>query len=195
MKPAYGVTALIAALAIAGCGGSVASDTGAAGGGKGGAASGGGGSPSSGGSGGVSESSCGGLDEVACQAHPVCRADYCSCPGVKGFVGCSGVDSPPTPCPFSCPLMPCTALTKGTDCQARSDCHAVFLAGDCGCDACCCTFFDHCADGGSPDCKGPATCSEPAPDCTNPDCNGTYALSYLNGCYEGCVLAQKCAGP
>jgi len=190
------VLAFVAAFGVIGCGGAVDNDSGlgAGGAGMGGATGGGGGSAAVGGSGGV-PSACTGLSEAECQAQPSCRADHCECPGLVGYVGCTPAEAPPTPCPLSCPLMPCTVLGTQDACQARIDCHSVYTPNACDCDACCCTLFNHCAEGGTADCKGPANCDVPAPDCANPFCNGMFALGYSAGCYEGCVLTKQCAAP
>ncbi len=141
---------------------------------------------------------CAGLDESTCQATPACRADYCpACsPGSTYFASCDPVGSPPPTCqPLPCPPpLPCDQLTTLADCDARSDCHSVYQADLCGCADCCCTFFGRCATGGSANCTGPAFCNSAPPDCSNPACKGMFAVSYANGCYEGCVLASEC-GP
>ena len=83
----------------------------------------------------------------------------------------SGIDASPA----------CTQLTVQSDCQARSDCHAVFTdPGTCGCSAAgCCARFSRCAD-------GKATCSgNPMCETSTPHCEGPYVVSYTANCYEG----------
>jgi hypothetical protein len=88
----------------------------------------------------------------------------------------------------------CKALTAEADCRARSDCHAIYSYQDpsvCGCPTVdCCIGFSMCADG-KPDCVPPAQFS-----CTVAQryCAGAYVLSYVGGCYEGCVLSTDCSG-
>ena len=89
------------------------------------------------------------------------------------------------------PPVVCTLLTTLADCDARSDCHAVFIdPGTCGCGSVgCCAHFSRCADGGKADCKGPAVCKAATPFCEGPG----YVVAYANACYEGCVRATACA--
>jgi hypothetical protein len=145
--------------------------------------------------------SCVGLTEALCKARTDCRADYCpACTqGSTFYAGCSAAASPPPMCvPPPCPPPPpsCDQLTNASDCGARADCHAVYEASaTCACANCCCTIwaFNHCAAGGSADCKGPALCNVAPPDCGTPGCNSPYSVGYVNGCYEGCVLTTACA--
>jgi len=48
--------------------------------------------------------------------------------------------------------------------------------------------FDHCDDGGAVACDGKVTCSF-----TTPFCEAPYVVQYQSGCFNGCVLASKCA--
>jgi hypothetical protein len=85
----------------------------------------------------------------------------------------------------------CSSLTLLADCQARSDCHAVYLDQiTCGCASVgCCIHFNRCADGGKAVCTAPATfgCTIAAISCV-----GAYVNSYTTNCYEGCVLPSEC---
>jgi len=85
----------------------------------------------------------------------------------------------------------CGRVTTQTECDGRSDCHAVFVdPGTCGCAAAgCCARFSRCADGGRANCSGPAACRIPTPFCEAP-----YVLSYTSNCFEGCVRESDCAG-
>jgi len=84
----------------------------------------------------------------------------------------------------------CDNLTREAECEARSDCHPVYVDNrDCACDARgCCAQFTVCAEGGQADCRGPATCKV-----KQPICDGPYVIGYLGSCYEGCVRASDCA--
>jgi hypothetical protein len=88
----------------------------------------------------------------------------------------------------------CSALTIEADCRARSDCHAIYGYQDptvCGCATVdCCVLFSRCI-AGKPDCVPPEQFS-----CTiaQPYCAGDYVLSYVGGCFEGCVLGTDCSG-
>jgi hypothetical protein len=138
---------------------------------------------------------CKGLDEGMCRARPDCRADYCpNCNGGSVFALCSPADAPITACGGAfCPF-PCDQATNLTECNARPGCHAVFQAGQCDFTNQCCIAFSHCADGGTANCKGPASCEMPAPACLDPACKGAYAVAFAaNGCYEGCVQVSACA--
>jgi hypothetical protein len=93
---------------------------------------------------------------------------------------------PAMPCPLTCAQM----ATRDA-CEARSDCHPVFVDGrDCNCAALgCCTRFTRCADGATAVCQAPPiTC-----DAVAPYCEGPYVVAYSGGCFEGCVLASDCA--
>ena len=85
----------------------------------------------------------------------------------------------------------CSQLTLLADCQARSDCHAVYMDQvTCGCATVgCCIHFNRCADGGKAVCTPPATfgCTIAAISCV-----GSYVTSYTTDCYEGCVLPSEC---
>jgi len=86
----------------------------------------------------------------------------------------------------------CSTATTQADCEARNDCHAVFVdPGTCECAAPgCCTRFSYCAKGAKADCTEPTafSCTIMAPFCEDP-----YVLAYAGGCYEGCVLETQCA--
>lgn len=90
--------------------------------------------------------------------------------------------------------LPCTQLTTRAACDARGDCHSVFVdLNNCQCAALgCCAQFSRCAAGGRANC---------APDYTQivcgaktPYCAGNYVVSYTASCTEGCVLKTACAG-
>ena len=93
---------------------------------------------------------------------------------------------PAIPCPA-----PCAAMTSEGACEARPECHSVFVDDrDCQCAALgCCARFSRCADGASAVCKAPAiTC-----DAVTPHCEGPYVVAYSGSCYEGCVQSSDCA--
>jgi len=84
----------------------------------------------------------------------------------------------------------CADVTTLADCDARSDCHAVFEdPHNCACAALgCCTRFARCAPFGRAHCKPGATlCNDPRPYCETP-----YQVSYVDTCYEGCVRGGTC---
>ena len=128
----------------------------------------------------------------------VCPANETWCPGCPSLGiagGCGQV------CPAIACLAPdagtsdaasgsCSAITTQAACDSRSDCHSVFAdPGTCGCAGVnCCMHFNHCADGGQPNCAGPAACAIAQPACLPP-----YTLGYTSSCFEGCVLQTKCA--
>jgi hypothetical protein len=131
-------------------------------------------------------------DETSCQARSDCQPNYCpNCNGGSSFVGCSAVGTGGSLCPaIACPL-PCSQVTTRDGCDARPDCHPVFVDDrTCGCAAAgCCAHFSRCADGATALCKAPAI----ACDAVTPYCAGPYVVGYTPGCYEGCVLATDCA--
>jgi hypothetical protein len=135
---------------------------------------------------------CDGLDEQSClQRGSACQADYCpGCNGAKDFVGCFSPGTGGQTCgaPQCPPAQSCDQLTTEADCQARSDCHAVFEdPGTCGCATLgCCMVFNHCAAGVA-QCVGQPVCTVKAPVC-----GGQFVTAYINGCYEGCVLSSEC---
>jgi hypothetical protein len=85
----------------------------------------------------------------------------------------------------------CSQVTTQTECDARSDCHSVFVdSGTCGCaSAGCCAHFNRCVVGGKAYCSGQASCTTATPFCEAP-----YVVSYTNNCFEGCVRQTECAG-
>lgn len=110
--------------------------------------------------------------------------------GGKGVdAGCSGSGCP-SDGGSDAATSPCSQLTTATACDARSDCHSVYVdPGTCGCaPSGCCARFNRCADGGRANCTGPATCKMAEPFCESP-----YVVSYSNDCYEGCVRQTSCA--
>jgi hypothetical protein len=85
----------------------------------------------------------------------------------------------------------CAQETTVEGCDARTDCHSVFIdPHDCRCAALgCCAHFQRCADGKKANCTGPVACT-----IASIFCEGPYVVSYTNACYEGCVRATEC-GP
>jgi hypothetical protein len=60
--------------------------------------------------------------------------------------------------------------------------------GNCTCSASgCCARFDHCASEANVYCNGAIACKTSTPYCEPP-----YAVSYVDGCYEGCVRQSVC---
>ena len=99
--------------------------------------------------------------------------------------------SSPLPCPaVACPIA-CSQVTTLADCDARADCHSVFVdSQNCRCAALgCCAQFQRCVAGDK------ALCASPALTCkvAQPYCEGPYVLSYTASCYEGCVKSTDCA--
>jgi hypothetical protein len=87
----------------------------------------------------------------------------------------------------------CGAVTTLEACEARPDCHPVFVdpgPASCTCSAVgCCAEFSRCADGTLVNCVGPAACALPTPYCEEP----AYVVSYAGSCFEGCVKPEDCA--
>jgi hypothetical protein len=105
--------------------------------------------------------------------------------------GCPGVACPPLDASVSdAAQAKCADVTTLAECDARTDCHSVFVdPQNCRCAALgCCSHFLRCADGDLANCKGPAAC-----DSLTPHCEGPYVVSFANACYEGCVRATECA--
>jgi hypothetical protein len=136
---------------------------------------------------------CSSLTEDLCKATPGCRANTCTtCGGAPYFAGCVDEGAPAgciliaIPCPLSC-----AEVTTQEACEARGDCHPVFVDGrDCQCAALgCCARFSRCADGATAVCKEPPIVC----DAVAPFCEGPYVVAYSGGCYEGCALASDCA--
>jgi hypothetical protein len=131
-------------------------------------------------------------DEASCQARSDCQANYCpNCNGGTLFSGCSNAGSATSICPaIACPV-PCSEATTLETCDARPDCHPVFVDNRaCGCAALgCCAKFSRCADGATALCKAPPI----ACDALTPYCEGPYVVGYTNACYEGCVRSTDCA--
>jgi hypothetical protein len=145
---------------------------------------------------------CTGLDEMACTTRSDCQAEYCNgCQG-RAFVGCAapGTTFACPPEGPACPAVPCASVTDQLSCDARSDCHSVFVDnGACDCATLgCCVGFSRCADGFKAKCgsTGP-TCGAPPPLCG--EAYPAYVVSYvpigpgLPNCYEGCVRSSECA--
>jgi hypothetical protein len=133
---------------------------------------------------------CDSLGEAACAARSDCRVDTCAACQGKTFAGCSDPNDPPPLCPaIACPAS-CATVTTLSECEARADCHSVFVdPGTCGCAPLgCCARFNRCADGNTASCNGNPSC-----DIVTPHCEGPYVVSYTATCYEGCVQAKDCA--
>lgn len=130
-------------------------------------------------------------DEASCTARSDCRANRCpTCDGSSSFFTCVPATTSAIICPaIACPAA-CSITTTQESCDARPDCHSVFVdPGTCGCAAVgCCARFSRCAD-------GKAVCTPPQVTCkiATPYCEGpAYVLSYTSNCYEGCVPAAAC---
>jgi hypothetical protein len=134
---------------------------------------------------------CAGLTEAACTARADCRADYCpGCQQAKSFVQCALPSDPQPACPAIACIAPCAQVTTLPLCEARTDCHSVFVdPGTCGCAAKgCCAHFSRCADGDKAQCAGMPLCKIATPYCEAP-----YVVSFTASCYEGCVNQKDCA--
>jgi hypothetical protein len=132
-------------------------------------------------------------DEASCTARSDCRANRCAnCNGGSSFSACVPVTTSAIICPaIACPAA-CSIMTTQESCDARPDCHSVFVDfGTCDCAAAgCCAHFSRCADGKAVCTPPPAlTCTIATPSCEAP----AYVVSYTAGCYEGCVPAAACA--
>jgi hypothetical protein len=135
-------------------------------------------------------------DEAACKARGDCHGLYCpDCTGGLRYFGC-GAPGTAIGCDLACPTpVPCANVTTVAACDARTDCHSVFVdPGNCRCATVgCCAGFSRCADGGKAACKGPtspgAVCMVQPPFCSAP----AYVTSYTATCYEGCVRPTECA--
>jgi hypothetical protein len=123
-----------------------------------------------------------------------------SCP--EGQIWCAGC-TPGTGACYAggCPGAACPQLDGATTgncgavatleaCDARADCHPVFVdPRNCACAALgCCAQFERCGDGARASCNGQASC-----DIVMPYCEGSYVVAYIGSCYEGCVRAADCA--
>lgn len=203
---AHGVALL--GLAIVGCGSltPLSTDGGVGGAGGGNSGVGGGGAIGTGGGGGIGTGGGaggmgGGAGGMGGAQGPggssVCPPGQVWCPGcVPGSGMCS-----PGGCPgFACPSLDagsvdasgaCSTMTTAAACDARADCHSVFVdPHTCRCAALgCCAQFSTCAEGAH------AVCKNVGIICTiaSPYCEGQYVVSYVNGCYEGCVRMAECA--
>jgi hypothetical protein len=133
---------------------------------------------------------CAGLVEAACVARTDCRADYCPGCQAKTFVQCARPSDGLPACPAIKCLLPCAMVTTLVACEARGDCHSVFVdPGTCGCAVSgCCAKFSRCADGDTGMCTGTPACTAATPFCESP-----YVVAYTATCYEGCVQKKDCA--
>ncbi|MBI4815345.1 MAG: hypothetical protein HY791_03765 [Deltaproteobacteria bacterium] len=131
---------------------------------------------------------CHGLDELSCLERADCVPGYCpGCGSERHFRMCQAPGDPPFDC--AQPFCPCDALDLES-CESSGLCHAVFEDPmTCACaPAGCCMMFRRCAEGVEADCDiNHALC-----DVVPPVCEGPYAPSVVNGCYEGCVRASVC---
>jgi hypothetical protein len=142
---------------------------------------------------------CSSFGEATClQLGATCRTEYCpSCPGDR-FVRCSAPSNPPFLCPPAPPCVPpppCSTVASFDACDARSDCHPVFvdMPSICNCGAGgCCLRFQRCADAAYARCQPPPAWTCPATTPTPACAAGGYALAYSNPCFEGCVRKQDC---
>jgi len=194
-----------------GSGGIGSGDTGgkaSGGAGSGGVGSGGSGGQTAGGGGSGHAGSGGATVDAGGADAGVCPAGEMWCPGCtpgSGSCGqtCAGAACPPPPdagCvgPACSPdaasnqdVPPaCSQLRTQAACDQRSDCHSVSTSQkSCACAAAgCCTTFERCDDGGSVACSGQVSCTSATPYCEAP-----YAVQYQSNCFNGCVLASKCA--
>jgi hypothetical protein len=132
-------------------------------------------------------------DEATCKARSDCTTEYCpTCSGGQTFVGCAAPGGAGVACGLDCPApAPCANVTTLAACDARTDCHSVFVdPGTCGCAAVgCCAHFSRCAAGGKASCKGTPLCQIATPYCEAP----AFVVSYTANCYEGCVRPTECA--
>jgi hypothetical protein len=133
------------------------------------------------------------LSEADCRVRPSCRVDACpGCDGGSTYVGCSMLGAGPVACALGCPGIPltCAQVTTATECEARNDCHSVFVDNhNCACAALgCCARFNRCADGDKAMCAGTPLCKS-----VSPYCEGPFVVAYTATCYEGCVQKKDCA--
>jgi hypothetical protein len=136
-----------------------------------------------------------GLDAGVCPSGqiwcPGCAPGTGSCGQVCPGVACSGLDGGPIDALMSLDTaVSCGQLNTQEACDQRTDCHSVSSdSNTCDCATLgCCLRFNHCDDGGAVACDGRVTCSIVTPACRAP-----YVVQYQNGCFNGCVLATKCA--
>ena len=138
-------------------------------------------------------SPCSGLGETACTSTSGCTPEYCpNCNGGQTFQGCAAPGGPGIACGVECVGTACSTVTTESACNARTDCHSVFVdPGTCGCAGVgCCAHFARCADGGTASCKGTPACQIVSPYCDAP----AFVVSYTASCCEGCVRPTEC-GP
>jgi len=134
---------------------------------------------------------CDTLDETACMTRDDCKAESCpDCDGGQRFGLCAGPNEAVACLGCQAPA-PCAAVTTLAGCDARADCHSVFVDHPiCDCAvAGCCASFARCADGGQAACKGTPLCMVATPYCEAP----AFVVSYTANCYEGCVPPTECA--
>jgi hypothetical protein len=141
---------------------------------------------------------CSGLDETSCKARSDCRVAGCpACDGGTSFI-CQATTDPPIECPAACPApSSCSTVTTEAACNARTDCHSVYVdpGNTCGCEFDgCCTHFSRCTDGAKASCTGTPSCQIVTPYCGAPGPAPAYVVSYTASCFEGCVRPSEC-GP
>ena len=137
-------------------------------------------------------SPCSGLGETACTSTSGCTPEYCpNCDGGQTFQGCAAPGGPGIACGVECVGSACSTVATESACDARTDCHSVFIdPGTCGCAGVgCCAHFARCADGAKASCTGTVVCKTTTPFCDAP----AFVVSYTASCYEGCVRPSECA--
>lgn len=147
-----------------------------------------GGQSGAGGSATTGGTSNGGTSGVGGSTPGSCPSGQVFCPGCTPGTGqCYAGGCPGVACGS------CTLATTQTECDARAECHSVFVdPGTCGCMAIgCCAQFSRCADGATAQCTPPSAqmCDAPEPFCESP----AFVVSYAGYCYEGCVRSEDCA--
>jgi len=129
---------------------------------------------------------CGSVLQPASDPNQPCPAGQVQCTTCELTRYCSNA------CPgYVCPPLNCAGQATVELCDARTDCHSVFVdAQDCRCGGLgCCARFSRCADGDKAKCSpGAIAC-----DALAPHCEGEYVVGYTDACYEGCVRMTECA--
>jgi hypothetical protein len=110
--------------------------------------------------------------------------------GVGGTSGTAGAAGSDAGINDAAAMAACRTMTTQAACEARADCHPVFVMGDtCGCaTAGCCAQFASCAAGNKARCSGSVMC-----EVDPPRCEGPYVVAYQGTCYEGCVRKTDCS--
>ena len=125
---------------------------------------------------------------------PGCTTSFCAvtCPPLgcaPPDAGCAGSACARDAGQSEVAVASCDQISTQAACDLRRDCHSVFVdSGNCTCSASgCCARFDHCASEANVYCNGAIECKTSTPYCEPP-----YAVSYVDGCYEGCVRQSVC---